>query len=85
MLLACAEHTRGTCGRAPLNGSLPAHPPPCHMPLPDCSLNKEHTWRPFDQVALPPKLAFATWWNEGKECVHMHVTYDTATRKCQAG
>lgn len=35
-------------------------------------------------VPLPPVLAFESWWNEGKERVHVAVDFESATGMCTA-
>lgn len=35
-------------------------------------------------VPLPPVLAFDSWWNEGKERMHITISFESATGICTA-
>ncbi|GFR44898.1 hypothetical protein Agub_g6243 [Astrephomene gubernaculifera] len=61
----------------------PHHQP--KSPFAPSGVSLPRPWLPFSVVPLPPCLVFETWWYEGAERVHMHITYDTATRQCTAG
>ncbi|PNH04986.1 hypothetical protein TSOC_008788, partial [Tetrabaena socialis] len=69
-----------------LTSTLSASDPQPKSPFSPPGVALESPWLPFSVVPLPPKLVFETWWNEGPtQRVHMHITFDTATRQCQAG
>ncbi|GLC43822.1 hypothetical protein PLESTB_000912100 [Pleodorina starrii] len=77
--------------RRKISSYLVAGPPHCpdqqpRAPFSPPGVALTGPWLPFSLVPLPPKLVFETWWHEGPhQRINMHVTYDTATKRCLAG